>query len=376
MIIKSTQTNFKNISARSRKRIILASSIIEEEKRQVQVFRSPLFRDFSPKRLAQTNLIGANLANIDLGGANLIGANLTGADLKGANLIGTSFSYIDLTGANLTGANLTNANLIKANLKGANLTDADLTNTNLIKANLTDTNLQDANLQDANLQDADLQDADLKGANLRGADLSNTFLTGANLQDADLTDANLTNTRLRKANLTGANLRGADLTGANYNEFTCFPTSFSPEGKGLIHDPIIITASKLSSLAHKLTEVNLNGSKVTYFAANLLPQQITEKYDLVPINKIEEPSLSFTFGPLDMRDVQSLEEVDPNFLLSQFVSLGVSTNYDQMNISELESLVLEVGVSISCDQMNINDLKALLLTPLVRGPYYELREKK
>ena len=220
MIIKSTQTNFKNISARSRKRIILASSIIEEEKRQVQVFRSPLFRDFSPKRLAQTNLIGANLANIDLGGANLIGANLTGADLKGANLIGTSFSYIDLTGANLTGANLSNIFLTNTSLRKANLTGANLTNANLIKANL------------------------------------------------------------RGTNLTGANLRGADLTGANYNEFTCFPTSFSPEGKGLIHDPIIITASKLSSLAHKLTEVNLNGSKVTYFAANLLPQQITEKYDL------------------------------------------------------------------------------------------------
>jgi uncharacterized protein YjbI with pentapeptide repeats len=281
-----------------------------------------------------------------------------------------------LANIDLGGANLTNANLIKANLKGANLKGANLTNANLQDADLRDTNLRGTNLTGANLRGADLigMGANFTVINLRGADLSNTFLTGANLTDADLTDANLTNTSLRKANLTGANLtnanlrgtnlrgtnltganlRGADLTGANYNEFTCFPTSFSPEGTGLIHDPIIITASKLQRFPHNFAEVNLNGSKVTYFAANLLPPEILEKYDLVPINKIEEPSLSFTFGPLDMRDVQSLEEVDPNFLLSQFVSLGVSVSYDQMNI---------------------NDLKALLLTPLVREPYYELREK-
>ena len=115
--------------------------------------------------------------------ANLHGANLRDADLRGADLRGT-----DLCSANLCGADLSYADLRSANLRGANLRSADL---------------RSANLYGADLRDADLRDADLRDADLRGADLR-----GANLYDADLRDANL--------------------SGANHDNWTTWPSGFTP----------------------------------------------------------------------------------------------------------------------------------------------------
>lgn len=64
--------------------------------------------------------------------ADLTNANLADADLSGMNLI-----EVNLTGANLTRANLAGARLINANLSMANLTDANLAGTKLVGANLS-----------------------------------------------------------------------------------------------------------------------------------------------------------------------------------------------------------------------------------------------
>ena len=71
-----------------------------------------------------------------------------------------------------------------------------------------DGNLRDANLHGANLRDADLRGADLRDADLRGADLRGADLRGANLYDADLRDANL--------------------SGANHDNWTTWPSGFTP----------------------------------------------------------------------------------------------------------------------------------------------------
>ena len=86
-----------------------------------------------------------------------------------------------------------------------------------------DGNLRDADLHGANLRSADLRDADLSGADLRYADLS-----GANLRDADLHGANLHGANLHGANLYDANLRDADLSGANHDNWTTWPSGFTP----------------------------------------------------------------------------------------------------------------------------------------------------
>ncbi len=120
----------------------------------------------------------ANLRSADLRSADLYGADLHGANLRGADL-----RYADLSGANLRSANLRSADLRYADLSGANL-------------------------RYANLRSADLRYADLSGANLRDADLHGANLHGANLYDADLRDANL--------------------SGANHDNWTTWPSGFTP----------------------------------------------------------------------------------------------------------------------------------------------------
>ncbi len=128
----------------------------------------------------------------------------------------------------------------------------------------------------------------------------------------------------------------------------------------------------MSSLAHKLSEVNLNGSKVTYFAANLLPQEITEKYDLIPINLIpinelaQRPYLMLAFGTLDMGDVKSLEEIDPNLVNSEFTDASLKSLAIKLTSLGVTSLIYEDGTTMTIQQ----------LESVLSDPYYELREKK
>ena len=115
------------------------------------------------------------------------------------------------------------ANLRGADLHGANLRDADLRG-----ADLRGTDLCSANLCGADLSYADLRSANLRGANLRSADLRSANLYGADLRDADLRGADLRDADLRGADLHGADLRGANLYGANHDNWTTWPSGFTP----------------------------------------------------------------------------------------------------------------------------------------------------
>ena len=111
--------------------------------------------------------MGADLRNVNLGGADLTGADLRGADLR----------ETDLSGSVLKGANLQNALATGAQLFGVDL-------------------------RDATLRMVQMRRTELQGADLRGADLR-----GANLEETDLENANLRGAKLRAVNLTGARLR-------------------------------------------------------------------------------------------------------------------------------------------------------------------------
>ncbi len=94
--------------------------------------RTKLVRALAEKKLlnvvslAQTDLRGADLSDINMEGANLQRANLASAFLEGANLSGAN-----LTNANLSGAFLQNANLKAAKLDGAMANNTTFDNTNL-----------------------------------------------------------------------------------------------------------------------------------------------------------------------------------------------------------------------------------------------------
>lgn len=114
--------------------------------------------DLSEASLRGANLFRADLMTADLIEANLRGANLNRADLGGAACNGTNFSRADLRGASLYGAWLEGAYLIRADLRGANL----------IRVNLWGANLKMANLEGATMRYACLVNADLRGATLSG----------------------------------------------------------------------------------------------------------------------------------------------------------------------------------------------------------------
>ena len=99
-------------------------------------------------------------------------------------------------------------NLVGADLSGADLRSADLRSADLRYADLRYADLSGADLRGANLRYADLRSADLRGANLRYADLYDADLSGANLYDADL--------------------RYANLSYANHDNWTTWPSGFTP----------------------------------------------------------------------------------------------------------------------------------------------------
>ena len=95
-------------------------------------------------QLAQSNLVGATMQNMnlmraDLRGSQLVGVNLSfsnlsatllnGADLRQARLVGVSLKGADLSGVQFDGADLSYADLAGANISGANFSGAKLDKT-------------------------------------------------------------------------------------------------------------------------------------------------------------------------------------------------------------------------------------------------------
>ena len=75
-------------------------------------------------RLADTDLVHADLRDADLSGAKLQRANLSQAKLDGADLSNANLSFTSLQGASLRGANLTGANFYGTDLRDCDLTGA------------------------------------------------------------------------------------------------------------------------------------------------------------------------------------------------------------------------------------------------------------
>ena len=74
--------------------------------------------------LRETNLMGANLTEVDLRGAGLLSANLSAANLTRAKLVGA-----DLTGVQLIEANLTQTNLSGCRIHGTSTWNAQVNET-------------------------------------------------------------------------------------------------------------------------------------------------------------------------------------------------------------------------------------------------------
>ena len=145
--------------------------------------------DFSGADLRNMNFGGANLVGADFEGANLARANLKGAKLAGANFKGATLSGADLTSADLTGAAFEDTVLSSGPEWAANLSGATLDKATL---NFAGCNLSSVNFGAVNLAGADFEGANLARANLKGADLRGVNLRNANMTNADTTDVRWT----------------------------------------------------------------------------------------------------------------------------------------------------------------------------------------
>ena len=154
-------------------------------------------------------------------------------DGRNMNLVGQQLAYIDLEGAELSGAilggNFESANFSGANLSGANIAGGNFRNANFDKAVMTHLKsqryIESSNYSDrtqaliangASMVGASLEGADLQGAKIDETDFSKANLTGANLSKADFQSNTLSETILNQADLYQTDFTGTDLTGATF----------------------------------------------------------------------------------------------------------------------------------------------------------------
>lgn len=141
---------------------------------------------------------------------------------------------IDLANADLCGVKLENLEWKNVNLSGANLSNAEISCCSFPKVNFAG-----ACLTGAKLQGSSFNDANLEKTNLTSADLSGTSFLRAKCTSANFAKAQLKSSDLCGADLTGADLKEALLTQASYDEHTRWPKGFSPtmemiwEGPGI-----------------------------------------------------------------------------------------------------------------------------------------------
>lgn len=90
------------------------------------LFRLLQERSCSGCKLADTDLVHADLRDADLSNSKLMRANLSQAMLDGANLSNADLSFTSLRGASLRGANLSGATIYGTDLRDCDLTGAQL----------------------------------------------------------------------------------------------------------------------------------------------------------------------------------------------------------------------------------------------------------
>ena len=151
-----------------------------------------------------------DLADEDMHGMDLRNINLSHAILDGADL---SYALLD-------NANLSFAKLRKANLSHAQMDKVDLSHSDLRWGHFALAHFRKGILFYARLRGADLRGADLTHASLEDADLSMANLAHANLEGAILANARLKNTKLADACLNGVNLSAANLEGTDVSSVT------------------------------------------------------------------------------------------------------------------------------------------------------------
>ena len=129
---------------------------------------------------------------------------------------------------NCPGCRLADVDLVHAELRDADLQGAQLQRANLGQARLDGADLRKSNLQFTNLRGASLRGADLRGSTLYGTDLRQADLSGARLDDGALEQAHWQGARgISKGIRSHAALHNAGVTAAENGQWSEAETLFS-----------------------------------------------------------------------------------------------------------------------------------------------------
>lgn len=124
--------------------------------------------------LTAIEMLGSNLAGINLDAADLTYAKLGGSYLSGANLINAALSFADLSKTDFDTAELVHANLSDSNLSGATFNGTNLHVANLRRAILKDVSFSHTFLRDVEFEGTDLTHSKMRFATIVECDLSAT----------------------------------------------------------------------------------------------------------------------------------------------------------------------------------------------------------
>lgn len=142
---------------------------------------------------------------------------------------------------------LTNADWKDVDARGLDLFGVNLDRASLRRARLNNSILYNASLKGTVLCGADMRDADLRGADFSGADFRDCtrtpLLVRTQLSGANLVGAKLQGTRLNGVDLRGARIDASSVAQAIFDQFTLWPTGFSPPQSEIADTSRAMTAS-------------------------------------------------------------------------------------------------------------------------------------
>jgi uncharacterized protein YjbI with pentapeptide repeats len=234
--------------------------------------------------LRNMNLTGVDLTSLDLTQVNIDGG-LTGDPLlpegwalrrgylfgPGVTLAQKNLAGIDLSQLNLSGAKLWSVNLERANLSGTNLSNAVFGTTSFRYANLTGANLSNSSSSSvqvdfayANLSETSFRNAFMKRGNFYGATLNNVDFDDATFTEAFFNLARLTNVTSSNAYLGSAHSYcGVLFAGeAEMSDFTISDCSLSYVPSMTLSNGTFVRSRIFGSVFRKLTGVSFIDSEL------------------------------------------------------------------------------------------------------------------
>lgn len=166
------------------------------------------------------------LAGFDLSGLDLSGLDLSAADFSGSLLERTAFTGSRLANANLAGCLMQEVDSSGADLSGAILSDVSAANSIFAGACLKSAQMRDADFTGSDFRNAQLQQAVLDGTAFGQASMTAVQAAGCIAHQSNFSGADLSGANFEQAVLTQATFYGSKLNAVSFKAAHCQQAEF------------------------------------------------------------------------------------------------------------------------------------------------------